>query len=135
VVGVAVAAFDLLAADWYLADDKYDIRGLALSACFAVIVAAVVLSPKSERLALLRTRTLQWLGRLSYSLYLWHATIFTMLSQERLPDSPRSLLVVSKVLLSFVAAMLSYRLIERPMIEYGRRLRERRRTVVSGTLA
>jgi peptidoglycan/LPS O-acetylase OafA/YrhL len=124
---VTVAAFDFFGADWYLADDTYDIRGVVLCGCFAVVIAAVVMQPSAALFAPLRSAVLQWLGRLSYSLYLWHATIFTILSQERFPDAARPVLVVSKVVLSFLAAWLSYRLIERPLIEYGRRIREHRR--------
>ncbi|MBI4882710.1 MAG: acyltransferase [Actinobacteria bacterium] len=131
---VLLAAFDFLGADLYLADDTYDIRGVALSCAFAVVIAGVIMRPSAGLFAPLRTGALQWLGRLSYSLYLWHATIFTMLSRERFPDASRPLLVVSKVVLSFLAAWLSYRVIERPLIEYGRRLRQRRRTFAIETL-
>jgi peptidoglycan/LPS O-acetylase OafA/YrhL len=63
----------------------------------------------------------------SYSLYLWHATLFTIISTDRYPDAPAALIHTSKLVLSFAAAWLSYRFIEQPAISYGRRLRERRR--------
>ncbi len=120
-----VVTLDLFAADWYLARDTYGIRGVVLSVCFAIVVAELVTNQASIVAAPLRTTPMRWLGRLSYSLYLWHLTIFTILSNERYPDAPRPLLVVLKVVLSFAAAWLSYRLIERPAIEFGRRLRSR----------
>ncbi|MCE9621060.1 MAG: acyltransferase [Actinomycetia bacterium] len=123
----AGVTFDLFAADWYLPHDTYDIRGVALSACFVVVLAELVTNQKNIFAAPLQTSLMRWLGRLSYSLYLWHATIFTILSEERYPDVPRALLVTSKVVLSFAAAWLSYRLIERPAIEFGRRVRQRAR--------
>ncbi|CAN5567716.1 hypothetical protein BH10ACT2_BH10ACT2_05200 [soil metagenome] len=121
------ATFDLFAADWYLAHDRYDIRGIVLSGCFVVILAELLTNPSNGLAAPLQTSPMMWLGRLSYSLYLWHATIFTMLSTERLPNAPRAVLVVSKVVLSFAVALLSYRFIEQPAIAYGRKVRERRR--------
>ena len=120
-----VVTFDLFAADWYLARDTYDIRSIVLSACFAVVVAELVTNPSNIFAGPLQTAPMRWLGRLSYSLYLWHATIFTILSHERYPDAPRALLVVSKVGLSFAAAWLSYQFIEQPAIGFGRRLRSR----------
>jgi len=117
--------FDLFLADWYLAHDTYDIRGVGLSACFAIILAELVTKPTSVFAAPLQSAPMRWLGALSYSLYLWHATIFTILSGERYPDAPRLLLVASKVVLSFALAWLSYRLIEQPAIKFGRRRRAR----------
>ncbi len=120
-----VVTFDLFAADWYLARDTYAIRGIVLSVCFAVLLAELVTNSLNMLAAPLQTSPMRWLGGLSYSLYLWHVPIFTILDKERFPDAPRLLLVVSKIVLSFAAAWLSYRLIERPAIEFGRRLRAR----------
>ena len=125
-IACAVVTFDLFAADWYLAHDTYDLRDLVLSACFAIVLAELVTNPTNIFAAPLQTSPMRWLGRLSYSLYLWHATIFTILSEERHPDAPRAVLVSSKVVLSFAAAWLSYRLVEQPAIELGRRVRARR---------
>ena len=56
-----------------------------------------------------------WLGRISYSLYLWHVPfVYTWI-----PDFPGHILV--RVILSLAAAWLSYRFIEQPML----RLRQR----------
>lgn len=124
----AVVTFDLFGADFYLARDTYDFRDLVLSACFAVILAALVTNRTNILARPLQSTPVRWLGRLSYSLYLWHAVIFTILSSNRYPDVPRPVLVVTKVALSFAVAWLSYRFIERPTIEYGRRLRSRSRS-------
>ena len=77
-----VVTFDLFAADWYLARDTYDIRSIVLSACFAVVVAELVTNPSNIFAGPLQTAPMRWLGRLSYSLYLWHATIFTILAMS-----------------------------------------------------
>lgn len=117
--------FDLLAADSYLARDTYDIRDVVLSLCFTVVLAELVTNPANVLAGPLRSAPMRWLGRLSYSLYLWHAVIFTIISEERLPHAPWVLIHVSKVVVSFAVAWLSYRFIERPAIELGRRLRQR----------
>ena len=118
--------FDLFGADWYFAHDTYDIRSIVLSVCFAVILAELVTNSMNVVAVPLQTAPMRWLGRLSYSLYLWHVTIFTILSVERYPDAPRAVLIVSKVALSFVMAWLSYRWVEQPAIDLGRRVRARR---------
>lgn len=124
-VACAVVTFDLFAADWYLAHDTYDLRDVVLSASFAIVLAELVTNSTNILAASLQTSPMRWLGRLSYSLYLWHATLFTILSEERYPDAPRALLVSSKVVLSFAAAWLSYRFVEQPAIDFGRRVRAR----------
>lgn len=126
-LAVVAVTFDFFVGDWYIESDVYDIRDVVLSLCFAAIVWELVTNPSNILSAALQSAPLQWLGRVSYSLYLWHATIFTMVSEERLPHVPWAVVHGSKVVLSFAAAWLSYRFIERPAIDYGRRLRERRR--------
>lgn len=123
---VLLVAFDLFASDWYFSRDTFNIRGLVISWCFTLIVADLVTNPGSGLASSLSTSPMRWLGRISYSLFLWHATIFSILSEDRYPEVPRLVLVVSKISLSFVVAVLSYRYIERPAIAYGRRLRARK---------
>jgi peptidoglycan/LPS O-acetylase OafA/YrhL len=64
----------------------------------------------------LRTRTLQLLGLISYSLYIWQQ-VFDAYPSLYLADS---LLLVTPLML--VAAAASYYFVERPMRELGRRL-------------
>jgi peptidoglycan/LPS O-acetylase OafA/YrhL len=123
----AVLTFDFFGADRYLARDTYDVRGVVLSLCFAVVLAELVTNRENIFAGPLQSAPMRWLGQLSYSLYLWHAVIFTIISEERLPDAPWLVIHVSKVVLSFAVAWLSYRYIEQPAIELGRRLRQRQR--------
>ena len=126
-VAVALVAVDLFGARAYLDRDVYDLRSLVLRGCFFVVLAGMVVAPGVRLGSVLRIAPLQWLGRLSYSLYLWHVPVFAMFSQERNPDSSRPLLVALKVSCAVGASLLSYFLIEQPAIRYGRRLRERHR--------
>ena len=124
-LALTVLTFDLFGADRYLARDTYDIRDVVLSLGFTVVLAELVTNSANIFARPLRSAPMRWLGGLSYSLYLWHAVIFTIISEERLPDAPWLVIHVSKVVLSFAVAWLSYRFIERPAIELGRRLRQR----------
>jgi len=130
-VAAALVAIDLFGARAYIDHDTYDLRSLVLRGCFLLVVAAMVLQPATAWGAVLRLSPLEWLGKLSYSLYLWHVPVFAMFSQERNPDSSRAVLVVLKVSCAFGAAVLSYFLIEQPAIRYGRRLRDRRRATTA----
>lgn len=128
---VVAVVVDFLAADQYLARDTYGVRNLVLSACFTVILAGLVIDRAGPLATLLCWPPLRWLGHISYSLYLWHAVLFTIFSSERFPDVPRAVLVVVKVLLSFLSAVASYRFLERPAIALGRRVRARHKVAAA----
>ncbi|MFO1076473.1 MAG: acyltransferase [Planctomycetota bacterium] len=69
-------------------------------------------------------RLLSWaplraVGRISYGLYLYHLPIFHAL----LRPTPSGMRIALAVSLAFLAASLSYTLIERPILRYGSRLR------------
>jgi peptidoglycan/LPS O-acetylase OafA/YrhL len=67
-----------------------------------------------------------WLGAVSYSLYLLHPSML-MVSQLLFDNTAASLLVIAPVgiLLSLGAAHLSFRYIETPFIQFGKRLNNR----------
>ncbi len=60
-----------------------------------------------------------WVGRLSYSLYLWHVPVQVYFSQERFPTWSVPRIVITEQLVTLVAMVVSYYLIEMP----ARRLR------------
>ena len=126
-LAAAVVMSDLFAARVYIDHDHFGLRSSTLRVAYAVILAAFLLRPTSPMSAPFRTSPMRMLGRLSYSLYLWHVPIFTIISKERFPDASRAVIVVTKVVVTAVVALSSYYFVERPAIEYGRRLRERRR--------
>jgi peptidoglycan/LPS O-acetylase OafA/YrhL len=62
-----------------------------------------------------------WLGKLSYSLYLWHVPIQVYVSRDRFPSWGLWQVIAVEQALTFAAALGSYRLVEMP----SRRLRKR----------
>ena len=83
--------------------------------CALLILGVLVEARSAIPLRLLEWSPVVWLGRISYSLYLWHVPFV----HTWIPDFPGHLLV--RVVLSLAAAWLSYRFIEQPML----RLRQR----------
>lgn len=61
---------------------------------------------------------LLWLGRISYSFYLWHVLVFLVVP----PMAARPLTLALGLLITAAIADLSYRLVERPFLNLQRRL-------------
>jgi peptidoglycan/LPS O-acetylase OafA/YrhL len=87
-----------------------------------ILLAGTVLRPVTPAGRLLEWLPLRWIGRISYSLYLWNSLFFPGMANPRpLPlgvfqQLPWSILPV------FACASLSYYLIERPLVRLGHTL-------------
>ena len=88
-----------------------------------LVIASTVLRPGSWAGRLLEWPPLRWVGRLSYSLYLWQQLFLISAEQDLSPD-PLGRLQRSfvSVVPALACAALSYHLIEKPMIRLGHRL-------------
>jgi peptidoglycan/LPS O-acetylase OafA/YrhL len=88
---------------------------------FAALVASTALSSTSLLGSFLELPVLQWIGRLSYSLYIWQQLFLFPTHMARSP-----LHFLQEVPYNFgailIAGVLSYYLVERPMIRFGRRM-------------
>ena len=96
--------------------------GLLLAWLMPLAILGTTLRPQSWFSRLLENPILRYLGRLSYSLYLWQQLF---LISHFGADSARLGLLQSRPLnwlMTFVCALLSYYLIERPMIRFGHSL-------------
>lgn len=80
----------------------------------AVILAALV-PGGSPVTSIAGWAPLRAIGRISYSLYLWHLPVFRWVARA-LPDVPWIPRFVIAVALSFAAGALSYRLVEQPFL-------------------
>lgn len=85
----------------------------------AVLVATTVLRPNTWVGRLLEVSWLRWIGRLSYSLYLWQQLF--LVPGAKPPWLRLQTIPVNLFLLIAIAA-LSYRFVERPMIRLGHKL-------------
>jgi peptidoglycan/LPS O-acetylase OafA/YrhL len=101
--------------NWCALTSYADIRWQVLSPVFelgCVLMVAAAVS-KTQMAELLSTRPLVWLGKISYSLYLWHIPVFAALGHR----NPLFGLAVS-----LAAAALSYRYVEQPFRRRRRQL-------------
>jgi peptidoglycan/LPS O-acetylase OafA/YrhL len=102
---------------WFRETLRYTLLGGAIS----VVLAAVLFGPTYNRVhMLLNTAGLRWVGRLSYSLYVWHGGVaFFLPSQDWLAWQHAAL----GLSLSFLIATVSYYAVEQPCLTFRRHFR------------
>jgi peptidoglycan/LPS O-acetylase OafA/YrhL len=79
-----------------------------------VLVSAVLFGPQ-YRFAhwVLNTEPFRWIGRLSYSLYVWHEGVASFLTVDGFPDWEQA---VIRFATAFAVASISYYAVERPFL-------------------
>lgn len=101
---------------------RFTMQGLAL----CPIVAGVVFGTPFRPINWLLNRPLfTWVGKLSYSLYVWHGGV-VFLFAGLLAILPRLLVPSAEVMLTFALATLSFFLVERPTLSFRDRFRRMR---------
>ena len=96
----------------YLIPAWKELERLLQSAVFPTLIAATVLQPDDWLGRCLRLPALEWLGRISYSIYLW---------QQVVVSGDLGIPLVFQVPLILLMAVASERLVERPMIALGKK--------------
>jgi peptidoglycan/LPS O-acetylase OafA/YrhL len=92
------------------------------SALLPLIIVTTVMRPGDWFALQLRRPWIEWLGRISYSVYLWQQLVFGFAPPNGLA---RILALPLLVLLILFLAALSYRCIEKPLIAVGKRMASR----------
>lgn len=135
---IAATLLMLLLASWFLIDGSNDwlFRGGLVG--HSIVAAMVVVSVPviDGRLAsVLSTRPLEYVGRLSYALYLWHWPVFIYCSPERM-DTDGWRLTLLRLSATLVFSMTSYHLIEQTIRHRARWAHGRggRRALVTSTV-
>ena len=88
----------------------------------AIVVGAAATGVTSPIRSVLELAPLALLGRISYSLYLWHLPIFEEIGDRRGNDDLLGMTLIG-VPLALAAALASYALVERPLLRGWRRAR------------
>jgi hypothetical protein len=81
----------------------------------ALVIAGGIAEPAHGVERLLRLRPFQWIGLISYSLYLWHWPVLTIAAERRGTDSLPVTDALLWVLLSLGLAIITYLLVENPI--------------------
>ena len=81
----------------------------------ALVIGGGVAAPKNGAESLLRLRPFQWIGLVSYSLYLWHWPVLTIVAERRGTESLPVWDSLLWVLVSLGLAIVTYLLVENPI--------------------
>lgn len=83
-----------------------------------MLILCVLVNPSGWTTRLLSLAPLTYIGKRSYSLYLWHFPVLILVSEQRTAFHGTQLLVI-RLALTVLATELSYRLVENPIRHTG----------------
>jgi peptidoglycan/LPS O-acetylase OafA/YrhL len=89
-----------------------------LAATTALLLVNLVVGKKGILTAMLESKPLVWIGRISYGLYLWHYPVFKWI---RYAAAPWPVKLALALLATFAVASLSFYLMERPLLRLKKR--------------
>ncbi|WP_372011292.1 acyltransferase family protein [Paenibacillus chitinolyticus] len=92
----------------------YPVGFLFLSVVTAVIIAVLV-HPASQLGPILAAKPLRWIGKRSYSLYIWHYPVIILSSPAANVGEPGFVDILLQLTLIFMLSALSYRFVEEPI--------------------
>jgi peptidoglycan/LPS O-acetylase OafA/YrhL len=97
------------------------IRRTVLAIALPLLIAHTVLHPQDWIGKLLEYRIMRWLGRMSYSIYIWQMLFFV----QGVRDMPILQSFPIAIVATMVCAYVSYQWIEKPMIALGHKISKR----------
>jgi peptidoglycan/LPS O-acetylase OafA/YrhL len=110
----------------------HPLLNLPVYCAYALLVVSTMLHPDTVLGRFLELRWVRYLGRISYSIYLWQMLFFARGHGISLPHSTLLAMIQSSTPLRYAATLLasvaSYYLIERPFVRLGHRMTPRTAT-------
>jgi peptidoglycan/LPS O-acetylase OafA/YrhL len=110
---------------------EYAMKIILYTMIAALVITPVAFSRPGRLDTLLTTRPAHWLGLVSYGLFLWHPFVLEVIySPGRRPIFTGDFISTFALVMAsgLVLAILSYHLIERPLVRWGNRLPRPART-------
>jgi peptidoglycan/LPS O-acetylase OafA/YrhL len=114
---IAVSLLGGIGVMWVVAEGSSDWLfrgGLPAHSAMSALLAAFVVSGLTHVSSVLSARPLVAIGRLSYSLYLWHWPVFVFVNPDRFALD-RWLITAIRFAVSLVLSVASYQLVEKPV--------------------
>ena len=105
--------------------------GMLITSALTALVIVVSVTPQSVLSKVLGIRPLQWIGKRSYGLYLWHWPVFQLTRPRVDVDIDGWELFLVRIIVTLIIVEISYQFIERPIRE--RRFLHSLRTALSVT--
>ena len=91
--------------------------GMLITSALTALVIVVSVTPQSVLSKILGIRPLQWIGKRSYGLYLWHWPVFQLTRPRVDVDIDGWQLFLVRIIVTLVIVEISYQFIERPIRE------------------
>jgi peptidoglycan/LPS O-acetylase OafA/YrhL len=107
----------------FLDGRTYDWALGVIALAWGALVASAVAGPPVPLRVVLELAPLAWLGRISYSVYLWHLPVIAEVAKHR-PDDPLGVALLA-LPITLVVGTASYLLVERPLLSSAGRARVR----------
>lgn len=104
--------------DFFRETFRYSVLGIAITAMVVSVLFSQRLLPIQRAL---NSRALTYIGKLSYSLYIWHL-LAPMIGRFVLPDIPAFAQILVSITLALGMAAASYHLLEKPLMGLRKRL-------------
>jgi peptidoglycan/LPS O-acetylase OafA/YrhL len=122
VVGTAILLLSIVGPNWQT--NSWFFAGPLAFYCLmcAVVVAGVVLQPTELVARGLSKPLMVWVGKLSYSIYLWHLWVFDVLVNHTAPIG-----ACEAILITMALAIFSYYVVEQPFDRLKTRFQGRQR--------
>lgn len=121
---VPIAAVGVLVVDLLAGKVTHEVSSLYVVYCSlaaAALIGHLFVAPESAASRLASLKPVVWIGKLSYSIYLWHNPIWVFVSAKRFPEVPVAVLTLIEWSLTVVAVLCSYYLIEKPAMRWRKR--------------
>ncbi|AVP36708.1 acyltransferase family protein [Staphylococcus felis] len=131
-----IALTGLIAIFWFVNEEQQWLYmgGFYVISLITLIVIASSVQPKGLLAKVLSNPLFAYIGKRSYSLYLWHYVIVTFIHKNFVAGQYPFYMYMLDVMLTFVMAEISYRYIETPFRHYGWRTFFQNRTSMTSMI-